>query len=765
MRHALRGFGPVLLLYVVIYGTLIAASGGVPYVTDGNESYSMLVHASNLYHFPISQTYGLSDEALGPNPAAHPYVYTHQGNFPRLFALLLYTLGARTAEIQVALTTFTIGLLSMFLIHRYLRLVSNAGFALLACAVFMTDYLLFAQWQVNTYRVWHGVFFFLSLLCVHGAGGERRGPWLAVTLANFACLFYFELAFGLFVATMTALYAGIQYRAQPRLAVIFWTAEAAGAMLAGVVLAGQIVGYLGWSGFLDDLRITYTARNLFNTDPTYVDRVREFVNSRHLVFWYNFASVDYERSVSAIVASMAESYFNSYTPVLWYAIAVTTLGWMAGIVAGQGSTRRSATRPVLPGVLLMLAAARFGLAVVNPDALVGVGGIRLTAAGGTWELGGAAAIITLGVAVFCRITSGRWLDPRRLPPGRTVAAAALLLIAEYLFFAGRAIFGGTLQPVWTYIQGTWYPAWVVQIVVAVAGVFAVLCVVRPQSIGHMRWPALASFVGCGLAAYAIVYVLSPGYVRTGYLLRLVPFASFLVETAIALSMYAAWSAAVHLGRRLRGRVAPDAAPAASPVTLAQRGALSLGTAVGACALLFLVFYWTSVQTAHIRLLPPTHAAFMRQLASPPYRGTSFAVDTYAAPVSVYTGEWAYFDTRLGLPQGGRVTAAGGRRLVDRDASTYLWLADRDRNAAYQEPQYFLCFRYQDLQRAAARLRGTADGCSAAGPVRSAMTGAEQSVGRELVARDAPGRDEWAIVRLDWSAAEGPDPPTEAGVER
>ena len=50
----------------VFRGLMLGASRGVPYVTDGNESFSMLVHASNLYHFPLSQTF------IEGTLAAHP---------------------------------------------------------------------------------------------------------------------------------------------------------------------------------------------------------------------------------------------------------------------------------------------------------------------------------------------------------------------------------------------------------------------------------------------------------------------------------------------------------------------------------------------------------------------------------------------------------------------------------------------------------------------------------------------------------------------
>src|SRR5258706_6428607 len=102
------------LAYVLFYGWMLAISDFLPYVLDNNESFSSLWHAINLYNFGLSKSFGLTDEAYGFSAAAHPYVYTHQGNFPRLFALLIYALGARTIASQIAVTTFSIGLLAVY---------------------------------------------------------------------------------------------------------------------------------------------------------------------------------------------------------------------------------------------------------------------------------------------------------------------------------------------------------------------------------------------------------------------------------------------------------------------------------------------------------------------------------------------------------------------------------------------------------------------------------------------------------------------------
>src|SRR5690349_10946027 len=62
----LRGLLVVAVLYVGLYGWLLVSTNGFPYVMDANESFSSLVHASNIFRFGLSQSFGLTDEAYGP---------------------------------------------------------------------------------------------------------------------------------------------------------------------------------------------------------------------------------------------------------------------------------------------------------------------------------------------------------------------------------------------------------------------------------------------------------------------------------------------------------------------------------------------------------------------------------------------------------------------------------------------------------------------------------------------------------------------------
>jgi hypothetical protein len=757
-----RGLGALLALYVMTYGGLLVHTRGLPYVMDNNESFSAFVHASNLYHFPIARTVGLTDEAFSPHEAAHPYVYTHQGNFPRLYAFALYVLGARTVESQIIITTFTVGVVALIVMYRYFVAVAGALFATIACAIALTDYVFFIQWHVNTFRVWHALFFFLALLCVHGVDGTHSRRWLVATVFVFAAMFYFELVFATFVAIMAGLYAGMRFAKRPRVLVFCWAAQLAGAALAVAVLVAQLVSYLGWSDFVQDLRLTYSVRNFGAGDASSIDKVREFVESRRLVFWFNFAPQEYGRSPGEVLASIARGYFTVFTPTLWYCVAILVAGWTAGLRSPRPrtvvrdepvrrvSSARGISSDILWALLLVVALTRFLVAVLSTDVRTG----SVSTPGG---LATSSLIVPVLVAALIlaagltRVTTGRWWNFGGLIGRRGALAVAVLLAAEHILVNSQSLFDPTFAPLWLRIHEPWLPAWAAQLLVVGVAIVAVLLTLDGIPHSGARRPAFAAFLVSGCIAYTAIYALSPGYIHSGYLARSTPFFSFVLYGCLALVIHASWRTASH-------SVARASALAA---TYRQRPrAVALRTAA-VCAALPLVLglaFWAKMQTTYAQLLPATHFTFMKRLAEPPFRGASFAASTYAAPVFAFTGQWAYFDTRLAQPDGGLVEKSASGYRANRDADSYLWLADRRHNADYLRPSYFLCFAYQDLGTAMRRIMGTEKGCALAGVVKYADSPEPMTVADTIVARDGNDEFAWAIVKLDWSRVDSANRP-------
>ena len=301
--------------YTLIFGWLLASTDFLPYVMDNNESFSSYWHAINLAQFDFFKSFGLTDEAYGFSAAAHPYVYTHQGNFPRLFNLLIYALGAHSVESQIAITTFTVGVAAIFMAYHFFSKIANPLCALVFCLLLITDYVLVAQWQVVTYRVWHMFFVFSSMLCVHRMVEGCRF-WAVVTVINFACLFYYEFVFVAFVSLASALYATFLCWRKPRRLLGFWTLQGVGGLMALSILALQLYLYLGWDDLKMDAYLTFVARNHYQDSAELLQRMQAFFDSRNIVFWYNLEDGSRFRSIGYFLASLLYFEFQVHTPFL-----------------------------------------------------------------------------------------------------------------------------------------------------------------------------------------------------------------------------------------------------------------------------------------------------------------------------------------------------------------------------------------------------------------------------------------------------------------
>src|SRR5262249_9172871 len=147
------------------------------------------------------------------------------------FAFLIYVLGARSIQSQIIVTTFTIGVLGIFLIYEFFSRRATPLFGFVVALIFLTDYMLFAEWQVVTCRVWPGVLLFGALVCVERLGRSRRWGWFALTVATFAALYYFDLVFVAFVALLTTLFAVFTYGTRIRALIKLLLAHGLGAII------------------------------------------------------------------------------------------------------------------------------------------------------------------------------------------------------------------------------------------------------------------------------------------------------------------------------------------------------------------------------------------------------------------------------------------------------------------------------------------------------------------------------------------------------
>jgi hypothetical protein len=770
-----RCLAVLALCYAIIYGWLLARTGGMPYVMDNNETFSALWHASNLLDFGAGKTFGLADESYGLTAASHPYVYTHSGNFPRLFAMLLYVLGARSAEAQIVITTFTIGVAAVFLAYHFFARIANPRFALICCLLLITDYVLVAQWQVVTYRVWQEFFVFSSLLCVHGM--ERRGwLWPVLTVVNFALLAYYELVFVAFVALSTALYAGLRLRGTPLRLLKLWGLLGGGIAIGIAVLLGQLVLYLGWPGLREDAYLTFVARNRYQDAAALMERMQAFFESHHLVFWYNLANGHELRNIKYFLASFTYYDFQPHTPFFTTLCWIVLLG-LAGHYALRYVPGRRGAGPAAPPAGGTSAGAVLAAALLYPIVLafmiVLIGKTRI------WGIHDqikwfrpvpglglfcamAAAAVVAALAAF-PLQPGRTglarLLPRRDRSGPMLAAAIFLFAVTALISKSEKIYNDRYVLFWLDILHSTVPepiAYALTLLVTGLGLAFVLS--RPALVDRVGLNALgrplAHYLVAGIAAYSVVFVLAPGIVFNGFRFRLVPITVFHTQVLTAIVLYVLLTFGADRLAAARSRAQPG-----TPGERRRDAALAAGSLL---AFGFLCYYWIGVQAAQVRLMPPDYLPVLDELAKPPYKGKTFIANTYAAPIAAKTGNWAYLH---GSMVENELDVEGDRVSIPFD-KRYIWFADRDSNPDYARPDYFICITIQSPYTVAARMAteeagvDSAIGCQVHQMVILARDPGDKKVYPKLeltgIDTEGPGRvgyERWAIVKLDWSAGD------------
>lgn len=601
----------VLFAYIGLFGSLLLATKGLPYAIDNNESFSSLMHARHLYEGHIGDTKGLTDEVSAWHAAANPYVHTHQGNFPRLFAFVLYVFGARTIETQIVLTTFTVGLAALWLAFRFLCTIGPPLFAAIGCLILITDYGLFGQWQVDTYRVWYGFLFFGALFWVSHLDRYRKWPMLVCGAIAFAALFYGEYVYATFVGITAGCYGLVCYGRRIQLLLRCWLGILVGGAAAAGVLLAQLVAYMGWANVKLDIAYTLAARNMAS-DKAFTELVDKFYRDHRIIFWNNYFDIANSRTLKAFATSFFEKHLQYYSP--W--IGLCTLVILAGALLGL--LRRTTHQ--------------------DPDSRNS--GNRVA----RWSVFFASRVL----------------------PGVVLAAIAVLVL-RYL----RPLFDDSSATLWSAALGLEPPAWLGWLSYALASAIALTLAVagtRRMVGSENGLVGLFSLSLCVVVAYAIVYRVFTGYIYSGYLNRQAPFLVFWTDIVLAGALYLV----VETTRRAFADSWNAQAPAALPLS-------------GSVLLLSFAAAWFTLQLSYLIVVPPDSQAFLKLLSKRPFRGSSFVVNSYAAPEAEETHAWAYAETSL---FSGRVRLGPDGYQVEHDRQ-YLWFADAESNKSYLKPDYGL----------------------------------------------------------------------------
>ena len=538
-----RRYGILLgLVYLVVYGWMFIASNGIPFVMDGNESFSVFWHAYNLYHFDFSKSLGLTDESFSPFPDAHPFLHTHQGNMPRLFGFLIFVLGARSIESQIIVTTLVIGSLTAFVTYRFFSRAVNPLFGFIFTILLITDYILFAQWNVVTYRVWHGALVFSILLALYEYKCDGKNRWLCLLFFSYLLTFYYELVFAGLLTILGFLYAIFLYRTDWKRLFSVAGVAAVGGLIALVVLTVQLVAVLGAEVAFRDFYITFFARNAAGAEEA-LRIMREFYSQQNIAFWYNVFNAAPYRAVVPLIHSVSTINFQTYTPVLTLAAFVSLVGWcLSYLVRFRPKVRMPKFRdPILP----------IFLPVLLPQLFFALMAVWLRGFGADVNL----VVLTLfflfgfgmAAAVYRAGRLGRELARLRACPER--AADALRVVALVAFFIGLLVLpviAGRRSPTGVLAVVTSLPYFVFAVsALGVTGVYLVAGVFSRRALGMLpaSLPHLTNSISFR-RRFASALVLAAIFVIPLIVVLVVSISGLLPSAGRALSMLAFLSGGV-----------------------------------------------------------------------------------------------------------------------------------------------------------------------------------------------------------------------------
>jgi len=727
-KDGLWSLAIVLSEYIGISLWLIMASNGLPFGIRNDESFGFFIHSRNLFQFNFFRSSGLTDESYSPVAAAHPFVYTHAGNFQRFFTWLMYALGARSVESQIVVFTFTIGLISVILTHRFFSKVTNSLFSGLVCTLLITNYLMYEQWQFDTFRGWWGFCFFASLLLVHGwqKFGNRKA-FQALFILNFALIAYGELAWALYLNVVSAVYAALIYKSSRRTLFKIWSLQVVGSCLSVGILLGQLSAYMGFKNALKDGYYTFIARD-FYSNTLGLEQLYKFYSEHNVLFLHAIFHGNGYLNFGDFVRSFLVYNFQVYTPA-WYIVIFTfVLGWI--FASKKDSLKVPAFLRPFENWLPALALGGLFLFIFS---LVGSAIIGMKAPFDA-KIATVAAI-ALG---FCM-----WkVAPKNLPKTTLLPVTAFLFLISFLILTQYKAFHQDHAPFWTFVSETWGSIWLFRFVTLSAVGISVHVI--HKGIGEFLSPEhqaqlknLRPFFISSFAGYAATYLVFPAFIHYNYLNVCLPLAIFGLSPLLALPFYILF---FYVRRMILG--------------LKQNAKLLSSLAV-LSAIVVLVFgatYWLKLQWEYLKLFPIDYYGFLTKLEQPPFHGAGIISNEYPAPVAIKSGRWAYYDWTM------------TRRSFEIDENGYksempydqIWAADAKSNPEYLYPPYFVYILYKDFNWIFhlydfenGQLLNKDGGASMQGIVKKALAGGTGFPRDEVVDIDKSPFDHWAIVKLDW----------------
>ena len=774
----------ILILFIAMATAMIVVGHGLPYVMDGNETYSSILHARNILHFGIDRSAGLADDATGLMAEAHPVVHTHQGNFPRVFATLLYWLGARSPEAQIILTTLLIGVSCIALLMQTLRQYLGGGIAVWALIFLITDYIFFDQWALVTYRIWLPMLLACALAITHywhhavqDAPAKRRRI-LAAAFVLYVCMFYFELIFMTFIAVTAGVWNLWLNRKQFLHAVKLVGVQLAGAITGAGLVVVQLIHYLGWDGFLIDFRLTYLARNEGVDSAKEEEVFQAFAEKYNTASFHNFQDGSVYRTISFFKQMIFKYGLELYSPTFAYAIILLALSGIIALYWKRGSVRRpewfvaglaalsilSWMAPpstiMLTLIIALIVGSTFGLRTDTEGTririfeacvflLICLMPLLLGFGSNPFFLGfddhfSLQAFDMIMVAIFGTLLIALPLIKRaasRRFGKRTIALDAVIRGGCVLTFASifaryhYALSDQAWAPLWFH---SFLPPLLQRLFLLLVTIGAAVVAMFSPQMDPADHEALLPkinrvllFLGCFAVGLISVQILFPGYLYSGYMVRshnilFLPFA-LMIGTVVWLLL----------------AVAKNIAKLAS-----TDGSGRLLSSIIYAAVATLCMFWFGAQATIATALPPTGFFGLANALRALPAGATIVSNNYTAPFTVLTSNWSYIDAAFAGAEILRDTEKGYRYPADH---SLLWQVDRATNAAYARPSYYVCFYQPDLSVALQQVdpQYQARSCKTSGLARLAL---QKQDGiwpeNEVVATGEPDHH-WMVIKLDW----------------
>ena len=751
-----QGLWVLALVYGVLVTLYLIQYQGIPYVFDNNESFSSIVHAKNLLQFDFFKTYGLTDESFGVLEAAHPYVYTHQGNFPRLYAALLYVLGLKSIQWQIIGHLVTINTLALYFAYSYFSKKISPLFALIYCLILLTDYVMNFQWQFNTWRVWHCFFMFSSLMLVEKYNDIDNKFYIPLLLLNFIALAYCEITYAIFIAILTSTLFIFKLRKFKIWFKPLSLIAIASAIGFGILIFQSILYFGGMSGFLSDLSFTFTARNKNHADSmeftALVTQIWSFVEENHLVFWGNFATnAENLRSIISAIKLFLRYNLMIYSPFLVLILILLyssfALNWLikkienGTIYKKELFLKNDSFNYKLPTTIIL--SAVFILIIFNSNIIFNLGIVDFYVT----KYGIVLALILISFLIHWVLPKIQDAEEPRVFLHHFMVLMAFLCIF-FLYAVGHMKIFFIKDDFTSFYADFWqdlvlfkFGGGIFSKLVFLSSLIFVTFVIIGDPLYQIPAKAkkalnLSNLIYSGLIGGLVCWLVLPGYIYSAYYVRYVPFFEYLTILFIVVPIYI-------LTRMIISFF--------SKINRDNKSILILNV-IQALPLLviysFILFTWIFLQFSYYSKFQTNNYELLRKLSTPQYQSASFVSNAYAAPFAVQANQWAYLDSDFSLGRVNRTIQGYSYGIDDK----YLWVKDKNSNKNYKNPDYFVCFMNSNFDF----VGGNDPRCDRDVPLISRILDRNSAsddnfssiIKPTIVEMDTSGQSRWAIIKLD-----------------